>query len=255
MPATTRRQLLAATALIGLSTAGISAAASARSYTTRPPMRPGEVYPPPDAFRPGGWLFLTPQEAATLDAITDRLIPADELGAGGKDAGCTVFIDRQLAGPYGTYEWLYMKGPFAEKPLPFQGIQSPLVPREQYRRGLAALAKHCSDTFAGKRFEELSATDQDKLLIAMEKGEANLPGLVAPQQDTRGFFNLLLQNTMEGYFADPVYGGNKNMVGWRMINFPGVRYDFRDVLEQPGQRYTKPPVAIMGRPEWTGRPA
>jgi gluconate 2-dehydrogenase gamma chain len=89
----------------------------------------------------------------------------------------------------------------------------------------------------------------------MEKGEVSLPGLVAPRQDTKGFFALLLQNTMEGYFADPIYGGNKNMVGWRMLNFPGVRYDFRDVLDKPGQRYTKPPVAMMGRPEWNGRPA
>ena len=124
MPVTTRRQLLAATALIGLSAGD----AVARTYTNRPPMRPGEAYPPPDAFRPGGWVFLTPAEAATLDAIVDRLIPADELGAGGKEAGCTTFIDRQLAGPYGSYEWLYMKGPFSAKPLPFQGIQSPLTP-------------------------------------------------------------------------------------------------------------------------------
>ena len=65
MPVTTRRQLLAATALIGLSTGE----AVARSYSNRPPMRPGEAYPPPDAFRPGGWMFLTPAEAATVASV------------------------------------------------------------------------------------------------------------------------------------------------------------------------------------------
>ncbi len=249
MPGSTRRQLLAASALLGL-----SGTALARSYTERPPWRPGEAYPPP-ALNPGGWHYLNAAEVAALEAIVDRLIPADELSPGGREAGCVVFIDRQLAGPYGTHEWLYMRGPFAEQPLPQQGLQSPLTPRQQYRQGLAALATHCRDAFGGRRFEQLSAEEQDRLLAGLEKGEVPLPGYGGPGLSNKSFFELVLQNTMEGFFADPVYGGNRDMVGWRMIGFPGTRYDFRDVLERPGQRYTRPPVAIMGRPEWNGRPA
>jgi gluconate 2-dehydrogenase gamma chain len=73
--------------------------------------------------------------------------------------------------------------------------------------------------------------------------------------DGKSFFDLVLQNTMEGFFADPVYGGNRDMVGWKMIGFPGTRYDYRDVLDNPGKKYTKPPVAIIGRADWNGRPA
>ena len=58
---------------------------------------------------------------------------------------------------------------------------------------------------------------------------------------------------MEGYFADPIYGGNRDMVGWKLVGFPGVRYDFRDVIEKPNQAYTLPPVAMQGRPAWGER--
>lgn len=249
MPLTTRRRLLSATALVAFSSSAL-----ARSVTGRLPWSPNEAYPP-EVVRPGGWLFLRPEEVATLDAIASRLIPADDLSPSGKDAGCTVFIDRQLAGPWGSYDWYYMQGPFAEKPLPQQGIQSPLTPQQQYRKGLAALAAHCRDAFGGKTFEQLPAEDQDKLLTAMEKGQVQLPGLTAPQLTTTMLFNLILQNTMEGFFADPVYGGNKDMAGWKLINFPGTRYDFRDVIANPGKPYTKPPVSILGRPDWNGKPA
>jgi gluconate 2-dehydrogenase gamma chain len=249
MSALTRRQVLSATALVAFSSSAL-----ARSISGRSPWRPNEAYPP-DIVRPGGWYFLTADEVATLDAIVTRLIPADDLSPSGKDAGCTVFIDRQLAGPYGTYEWLYMQGPFSSNPLPSQGIQSPLVPQQQYRQGLAALAVHCQGKFNGRRFEQLSGEEQDGVLTALEKNEIQLGQLRAPLLTARMFFDLVLQNTMEGFFADPIYGGNRDMAGWRMVGFPGTRYDYRDVLDKPGQRYTKPPVSIMGRPEWNGRPA
>jgi gluconate 2-dehydrogenase gamma chain len=249
MPSSTRRQLLAATALVGLTSTAIG-----REITGRLPWKPNEAYPPA-LVRPGGWHYLTAEEAATLDAIVERLIPADENGPSGKDAGCTVFIDRQLAGPWGGYEWYYMRPPFAEKPLPFQGIQSPMVPRDQYRNGIAALNAHVAQQFGGKRFEQLEATQRDTLLVSLEKGEIAFANFQAPLFDAKMFFDIVLQNTMEGYFADPVYGGNRDMAGWKMIGFPGTRYDFRDVLEKPGQKYTLPPVSIIGRPEWNGRPA
>ena len=68
--------------------------------------------------------------------------------------------------------------------------------------------------------------------------------------DGKVFFETLLQNTKEGFFADPVYGGNRDMAGWKMIGFPGARYDYRDWIDRHNQRYPLPPVGIMGRPAW-----
>ena len=235
----TRRELLGATALLAITSPVV-----ARSYSNELPWQPNEVYPP-SPVQDGPLQYLTADEAACIDAMVDRLIPSDELGPGGKAAGCTVFIDRQLAGPYGTNEGLYTQGPHPDNPLPTQGLQTPLTPREQYRKGLAALAAYCKATFGGRTFDQLSAADQDHLLGQLEKGDVKLPGF-----DAKALFAAVHTNTMEGFFADPIYGGNRDMVGWKLVGFPGTRYDFRDVMGKPNQAYTLPPVSIAGRPGW-----
>jgi gluconate 2-dehydrogenase gamma chain len=141
-----------------------------------------------------------------------------------------------------------MQGPFAATSLPSQGLQSPLTPRQQYRLGLAALASYCTTTFGSRGFAQLKPDEQDKLLAAMEKGEVKLPGF-----DSRMLFNAIHGNTIEGFFADPSYGGNRDMAGWKLVGFPGVRYDFRDVIDKPNQAYATPPVAMRGRPAWEGQ--
>jgi len=234
-----RRSLLATAALL-ITTSG----ATAKVVTKVLPWRPNEVYPVTPVV-PGGWLFFTAEEAAVVDAIVDRLIPSDDLGLGAKDSGVTTFIDRQLTGPYGGHDWLYMKGPFPANPLPTQGLQSPLTPRQQYRQGLAALAAYCKANFAGRAFTDLSAEEKDKLLAGMEKGDVKFEGF-----SSRMLFNAVYTNTMEGFFADPIYGGNKDMAGWKLIGFPGVRYDFRDVIDNPNKPYTLPPVSMQGQPAW-----
>ncbi|MCK8787848.1 gluconate 2-dehydrogenase subunit 3 family protein [Roseomonas sp. NAR14] len=238
MPSTHgRRQLLATTALLAL-----SRAAFGRTISGALPWSPNEVYPPPDAARPGPWLYLTADEARAVEAIADRLIPADDLGPGGREAGCAVFIDRQLAGPYGSQEWLYRQGPFhPDAPANF-GPQSPITPRERYRAALAALDGHCRGRYAGKPFAELPAAQQDEVLTGLEKGQVQLQGT-----DGRAFFTLVHTNVVEGFFADPIYGGNRDMCGWKLVGFPGVRYDFRDVIANPNQPYTLPPVSLQGR--------
>jgi gluconate 2-dehydrogenase gamma chain len=138
-----------------------------------------------------------------------------------------------------------MQGPFSSTPLPTQGLQSPLTPRQQYRLGLAALASYCNAAYGGRGFADLAADEQDRLLAGMEKGDVKLPDFAS-----RMLFNAIHTNTMEGYFADPIYGGNRDMVGWKLVGFPGVRYDFRDVMDRPNQAYTLPPVAMQGRPAW-----
>ena len=235
MPLSTRRQLLAATALIGLGHQAL-----ARSVAGDLPWLPNEVYPPTAAL-PGPWLFFTAEEAAAVEAIADRRIRPDELGPGGKYAGCDGFIDRQLMGPYGGYEWRYMEAPFVPEAAANFGPQSPVVPRDRYRGSLAALAEYTRAQFGGRLFPHLSAADQDRVLTGLEKGEIKLA-----RADGRAFFLLIQANVVEGYFADPIYGGNRDLCGWTLVGFPGVRYDYRDVIAKPNQPYTLPPVGLQG---------
>src|SRR5262249_31480554 len=105
-----RRRLLGSSAILLLMT---SPAAQASVIKGSLPGRPGAA-DPPDIVTPGGWKYFTGQEAATVEAFVDRLIPADNLSPGGKDCGCAIYIDRQLAGPYGRSEGWYMSGPFQD---------------------------------------------------------------------------------------------------------------------------------------------
>jgi gluconate 2-dehydrogenase gamma chain len=221
-------------------------AALARTVKGGLPWAPDSVVPPTPVSAVG-WYFFTALEGAAVEAICDRLIPPDDGKPGGKQAGCAVFIDRQLIGSYGAAERFYMRPPFAAG-TPQQGTQTQFSPAEQYRRGLAALDRYCRDSLGGKGFAELPAAEQDKLLAAMEKGEAQFTGV-----SSREFFELLLQNTMEGFFADPLYGGNRDMAGWKLIGFPGARYDYRDYIAQHNKPFPLSPVALQGRPEWIGR--
>jgi gluconate 2-dehydrogenase gamma chain len=237
-----RRDLLAAT----VSVLAFLSSAQAATLKGIPDWSPNGGSPP-QSVRPGPWQFFSPEEGAVVEALVDRLIPPDPNTPGGKEAGCAVFIDRQLAGPYGEARGLYMRPPFQDGD-PQQGYQSPLTPAMRYRRSLAALDKYCQASFAGKRFHELPPDQQDKLIAGLQSGTVKLENVSG-----RGFFELLLQNTQEGFFADPVYGGNRDMAGWKMIGFPGTRYDYRDWVERHNEKYPLPPVGITGRTEWTVR--
>lgn len=236
-----RRTFLLASAatLLTVTTRG-----QARLISGGMPWEPGGALPP-QPWRPGSWLFFTGEEAAVIEAIVDRLVPADDLGPGGKDAGCAVFIDRQLAGPYGGAQGLYMRPPFIAAAAT-QSPQDPEAPATRYRQGLKALADYVGTTFPGKTFKDLSPQQQDELLKNLEAGKVDLKVM-----SSAAFFTLLLANTMEGYFADPVYGGNRNMVGWKLVGFPGTRYDYRDWVERHNEPYPLPPVGITGRPDWS----
>ena len=234
-----RRYFLAsASALPILAYAG---GARAGSVSGRLPWHPfaGE---PPKPVNPMGWYVLTPGEVVTLEAIVDRLIPPDGLSIGGKEAGCVVFIDRQLAGSFGKSSRLYMKPPFAGG-LPTQGYQGEATPAGRYRDGLRAL-NDLAQKSHGKSFAQLKGPEQDAILTGLEKGEIDLK---LPQGlNSQAFFELVLQNTMEGFFADPLYGGNKGMAGWKLVGFPGARYDYRDHIEKHNMPYPKGPISIYG---------
>jgi gluconate 2-dehydrogenase gamma chain len=238
-----RRLLLtSATAFVVVGTA----LARARTLTGALPWEPGTATPP-IVVRPGPWLFFTVDEAATVEAAVDRLIPPDNRGPGGKDTGCAVFIDRQLAGPYGRSEGLYTRAPFMPGAAT-QGYQMPDAPAARYRAGLRALADYIKGNFGGKSFRDLAPQDQDKVLKGLESGSIELKGVKSAE-----FFTLLLANTQEGFFADPIYGGNRDMASWKLIGFPGARYDYRDWVDRHNEPYPLPPVSIMGRSDWTVR--
>ncbi|MDE1188083.1 MAG: gluconate 2-dehydrogenase subunit 3 family protein [Pantoea sp.] len=183
-------------------------------------------------------LYLNEREYNLVTAIFDRLIPADELSPAASEAGCVVFIDNQLAGDYGKASWRYNQGPF-EKGTASQGTQTPYTPAEIYRKGLLELDNHCLSLF-GKSFTTLSHDAQDSYLEKMESGEFKYPTF-----SSEVLFGQFLSNVMEGFLADPIYGGNRNMVGWKMIGFPGARYDYRDYAPLKGQKLNIEPISII----------
>jgi len=191
--------------------------------------------------------YFTVPEFAFIETAVSRLIPADELGPGAKEAGVAFFIDEQLAGPFGRAETWYMQGPWKEG-TPEQGYQLKLTPAQLYRVGIQGIDDYCRRMFNKKTFAELDAGDQDKLLHSLEKGEIELVG--APAKE---FFAMLWQNTNEGFFADPIYGGNRDFAGWKLIGFPGPRYNYVNEIEQYGKLYALPTVGLMGRNASTRR--
>lgn len=182
-------------------------------------------------------LFFTNAEAEFVDAALICFIPSDALGPGAKEAGVTFFIDRQLHGAWGAMARAYRLGPWPEG-TPQQGYQSPLTPCEVYRAAIREIDTLC-ETEHGKRFADLPHTEQDAMLKALDAGERSLESVSATL-----FMNLLWSNTQEGFFADPVYGGNRDKVGWRLVGFPGVAAAYTDYIERHGQRYDVEPVGI-----------
>ena len=236
-----RRRLLSGTALVLF-----TASARAGTITGGVPWAPGAGSPPRPVV-PGPWLFFTPAEGRTVEAIVDRTIPPDPDGPGAKDVGCAVFIDRQLAGPFGRAEGLYDHGPFVTGTKE-QGPQSRLDPATQYRGALRAIDAYSAQHHDGHPFVELTAAEQDAVIGAIEAGTLPMEGIV-----TKDFWTTLLKNTRQGFFADPVYGGNREMAAWTWLGFPGARYDYSDWIERHNEPYPHPPIGIAQAPLW--RPA
>lgn len=147
-----------------------------------------------DEQAPAGASFdmLTAAEGETLEAITARLIPTDELGPGATEARAARYIDRALGGALAAS-------------LP------------AYRDGLAAVDRF-AETAAGGRFADLPPDAQDGVLRAIEHGSA--AGFAG---SSAAFFAMVRSHTIQGTFSDPAYGGNEGFVGWELIGYPGVR--------------------------------
>jgi gluconate 2-dehydrogenase gamma chain len=239
-----RRKLLSAGVAIG-SVAVSGQPVRARSITGGVPWEPDQAAAPPVALphAPPPALFFTDQERSFIDAAVSRLIPQDQLGGGAKEAGVTFFLDRQLAGSYGKARTWYMQGPWSEG-TPSQGNQSRLTPAQTYRAAIKAIDSYCQKTFSNKTFAQLAEKQQDDVLTDLEKGKIELEGV-----KSKSFFKAFLQNTLEGFFSDPIYGGNRDMVGWKLIGFPGARYDYRDHVSKHGEKLALSPVGLKISPQ------
>jgi gluconate 2-dehydrogenase gamma chain len=137
------------------------------------------------------WRSLTAEEARTLEAICDRIVPPDQ-DPGAAAAGVTDFIDRQLAGPYRRL-------------------------RKTYRSGIAG-ANATSVAMFDKALVDLAPPQQDAVLQSMDKGTA--PGEGWKQVSAKSFFDLVVTHTMQGFYGDPRHGGNRDRVSWKMLRLP-----------------------------------
>jgi len=135
---------------------------------------------------------LTAAEADMLEAICARIIPTDANGPGAREARAAHYIDRALGGALKES-------------------------RPAYTAGLAAFDAYCQSSRRAP-FTELSARDQDSVLIDVETGAAT--GFTG---SPAAFFNMVRTHTLQGTFGDPYYGGNANFIGWDLIGYPGVR--------------------------------
>jgi gluconate 2-dehydrogenase gamma chain len=222
--------------------AGIAGTAIATGMTD-PVEAQQQPSPPPAATSPAPdtepFVTLTVPEAAFITAAVDTLIPADELSPSGSDCGVAIFIDRQLGSAWGGGAKMYRAGPFV-KGKPEQGYQLPLTPREYFAAGIAAANAWTRKTFGGKDFDRLPAADRVSALKAMEDGKAEFENF-----SSRGFFGQLHAITMAGFFSDPIYGGNRDKIGWKLLGFPGLPATYADKIDAyRDKRYVADPQSI-----------
>jgi gluconate 2-dehydrogenase gamma chain len=241
-PVVSRRSLLLSTAALLI--AADSQRTTARTISGALPWEP-DGGNPPVAAKLGPWEFFTADEGRAMEALADRIIPSDPQTPGGRDSGSAVFIDRQLAGGYGGQEGLYLRAPFIAG-AKNQGSQSEGGPRKEYREGLAALDRACQAREGGKRFADLPDDRKDQILKDLEEGKFALEGI-----DGKSFFALAIKDVQTGFLADPIYGGNRDMAAWKMIGYPGARYNYLDWVGRHNEPYPLPPVSMTGRAEWT----
>lgn len=160
------------------------------------------------------YLFFNSAEARFIEAACERLIPADKSGPGALDAGVPHYLDKQLAGAWGAGERLYRSGPWQPGTQP-QGYQLPFTPAELFHTALRAIIRGFEAR--GTLISDLPTDAQDAYLRTLEAGGQDLDGVPSAV-----FFDLLLKMSVEGFFSDPVCGGNRDRVAWRMIGFPGA---------------------------------
>jgi gluconate 2-dehydrogenase gamma chain len=243
-PALARREFLKGVGFAGVAATTLpfqSSTAKAQDAPAHMEHVPTTVTPPKaDApAAPTVYRFFNSDEAAFVEAAVDTLIPADETGPGGVESGVPVYIDNQLDGRFGGGDRFYLEGPFAEG-TPSQGYQLSLTPAELIRAGIADAESYAQQRF-GNPTAALTPEQRTVLFQEIEAGHVQF-GTVPPAV----FFNTLLQLSVEGYFGDPIYGGNRNKGAWKMIGFPGALAMFVDKIDDYRNKpFTAEPVSIQ----------
>ena len=147
------------------------------------------------SFRGAPLQALTRRQAQLVESIAGRIFPTTDT-PGAVEAGALYYIDRALAGVYQS-----------------------LLPR--YRRGLSGIEKRAKAKF-GASFLKLGEAQRDDLLSELEAGQ------VKEIPRSAEFFEILRSHVLEGVFGEPRHGGNRNMIGWRLVGFPGQQYGYPD---------------------------
>lgn len=173
-------------------------------------------------------------QARTVEAIAARIIPGDGANASAMQAGVVYYIDRAISG-------------FSI------GLQ------RAYRLGLRELERFCQRQFSSQ-FVELTDQQQDQVIrwfIGDEVGGSNkLDRTQSPFRElaeTEGIdfrllhsmFAVIREHTVEGYFCDPVYGGNRGAVSWRLVGFPGVQWGYTAAQMKPGFDARQIPIKTL----------
>jgi gluconate 2-dehydrogenase gamma chain len=175
----------------------------------------GAAAPTAGAQHPGGrehGAFFNHADALTIAAFTERLMPSAPDKPGAREADVLNYIDLALAGAYSELQ-------------------------EFYRNGLAQLDAYCRATYK-ESFIHLTPERQDEVITALEEGKAS--GFMWPT--AKEFFGVLRTHTMEGMFADPLYGGNRDFAGWRLVGFPGAQAIFSPADLESKQAFTRAPI-------------
>ena len=209
------------------------------------------------AAAPTALKFLNPWEYDYVTAMAETIWPTDDLGPGAKAAGVADYIDGQLSGSWGQGHRMYLNGPFFEPPDSGHGWQIPMTPSEVYRAFLPGFDVYCKTTY-GNPYPVLPPDQQTKALTDLQTGKAAIQIGGSTSFTSASFFSMFRQNVLEGMLADPAYGGNKDMVGWKWIGFPGDpmrRGDvYADYIFKPDKPYPHEgkPLPLMPTAAATG---
>ncbi|OAN79429.1 hypothetical protein A8B78_11900 [Jannaschia sp. EhC01] len=177
------------------------------------------------------WYFLTNAEARWLSAVVDIFIPEDEFPSA-TQAGVVDFIDFQMATGYGQGDGLYLEGPFQEGTAE-QGYQLPYTPAEMLRAAISTLMDETDIT-------ALPAADRDAYVTALSERTEPLGDIPAST-----FFSEILKLANQGYFADPIYMGNRQYAGWEMVGFPGAHAYYLQRVDLHNLPVDQPPMGIV----------
>ena len=192
--------------------AGAGAVAGAGLLPDASGQNRGERHEAPAQLRANAGAFFNQEDAATIEAFTERLMPGAAGKPGAREAGVLRYIDLALAGAYADLQ-------------------------DFYRRSLAQLDAYCRKTYQ-ESFRRLDAARQDEVMTALERDQVT--GFTWPSG--LEFFNIIRTHTMEGLFADPIYGGNQNLAGWRLVGFPGAQSIFTPADMRSRQAFTREPI-------------